>query len=373
MTKYINPFFFETPADRWSFTDREELLPLIQKILKERGRRVLFYGRRRMGKTSLIENAAAGGRPPMVRVDLSTVVSLTEAATKLLNQLPEPRESLAARTLKLVQEKLGGVSFSAWKFSFRADIRQEAGQANLEQSLDFIAALGEMEDVAYTIWFDEFQDIWKLGGDDIEWRLRGVTQKHRHLNYFFSGSDHRLLKRMTDPKGAFFKQLETVEVGPIDPTLFGKWVDGRMHRGGVNEPGLGEETVALAGPCTGDIVKLAKTVFDVVAGAKPDPKAVQRAMDDISLRQLQNEHATYWRDRTLLQRALLRALADGRQPLSMETGAIYGIRSPSSGGAALEALVDSQLLTRDLATNQILFDSPFFKRWVAANGVVDRT
>jgi hypothetical protein len=371
MTRQINPFFFETPADRWSFTDREELIPRIQKILKERGRRVLFYGRRRMGKTSLIDNATAGARPPLLSVDLSTVVSLTEVATKLINQLPQPQGSQLSRALKLIQDKLDGVAFELWKFSFKADIRKEAGQANLEQTLDFIAALGEAEDVAYTVWFDEFQDIWKLGGDEIEWRLRGVTQKHKHVNYFFSGSDHRLLKRMTNPKAAFFKQLETVEVGPIDAALLSKWVDGRMHRGGVNRTGLGQEIVSLGGPCTGDIVKLAKTVFDVLASDNNGAHAVQRAMDDIALRQLHNEHATFWRERTLLQRALLRALADGRQPLSIETGAMYGIRSASSGGAALEALVDSQLLTRDLASNQILFDGPFFKRWVAANGVID--
>ena len=54
----VNPFSFELPADRWSFTNREELLSRIEALMKERGRRALLVGRRRMGKTSLLLRAA---------------------------------------------------------------------------------------------------------------------------------------------------------------------------------------------------------------------------------------------------------------------------------------------------------------------------
>jgi hypothetical protein len=65
----VNPFFFERTADRWGFTDREDLLPIIGRLLKERGRRALFYGRRRMGKTSLIDNAALKASTKVIKVD----------------------------------------------------------------------------------------------------------------------------------------------------------------------------------------------------------------------------------------------------------------------------------------------------------------
>jgi hypothetical protein len=369
----INPFFFERIADRWSFTDRETLLPVIRKLLGERGRRVLFYGRRRMGKTSLIENAALQGPQKILKVDLSTVVSLTEAATRLLNQIPRPPDSLFGRIAKLVDEKLGSVSVSLWKFAFKADLRPAAGQANLETALDFIDSVAEAEDVITTIWFDEFQDIWKLGGEGIDWRLRGLSQKHRHVNYFFSGSDHRLLKRMTDPTAAFFKQIETVEVGAIDPALMAKWIDARMRQGGLGEAKIGSSVVALAGPCTGDIVRVARTAFDILGASRKAQDSAARAMDDISLRQLHNEHSAFWRQMTFVQRAVLRALASNRSPQAAETVALYGIGSPSNAGAAIEALIDAQFLTRVPDGRGVLFDSPFFKRWVAANGSPDTT
>ena len=51
----------------------------------------------------------------------------------------------------------------------------------------------------------------------MDWRLRGIIQGHKNLNYIFTGSDHRLIGWMTDPTAPFFKQLAQMEVGPIDP------------------------------------------------------------------------------------------------------------------------------------------------------------
>jgi hypothetical protein len=365
----VNPFFFERTADRWSFTDRENFLPIIEKLLNERGRRVLFYGRRRMGKTSLIDNAALKASTQIIKVDLSLVVGLTEAATLLLNQIPKPPDAIFGKIAKLVEEKLGSVSVSLWKFAFKAELRQSISQANIDVALDFIEAVAEAEDIIYTVWLDEFQEIWKLGGEDIAWRIRALSQRHHHINYFFSGSDHRLLKRMTDPKAAFFKQLETIEVGPIDPTLMAKWIDARMKQGGIPAKNIGADILAVAGPCTGDIVRVAKTAFDILAAGHKgeDGDAAARAMNDISLRQLHNEHAAFWRQMTAVQRAVLRAIAADRAPQSAETVSLYGIGSPSNAGAAVEALVDAQFLARNSDGKGVFFDSPFFKRWVAAN------
>ena len=52
-----NPFFFESPSDRRAFTDRKELVETLDDFMRQRGRRLLIHGLRRMGKTSLILNA----------------------------------------------------------------------------------------------------------------------------------------------------------------------------------------------------------------------------------------------------------------------------------------------------------------------------
>ena len=42
MSRLTNPFFFESPSDRWAFTDRETLVPRLTELMQQRGRRLLL-------------------------------------------------------------------------------------------------------------------------------------------------------------------------------------------------------------------------------------------------------------------------------------------------------------------------------------------
>jgi hypothetical protein len=365
MGTLVNPFNFESPADRWTFTDREELLPVLRQAMGERGRRLLLYGRRRMGKTTLIRNAARLAKVPFLYVDLAAAASLTEVANKLLQAVPQPGEDVAAKVLGLIRRHFKNLTFSAHGyFSLGGDFREKEAAANLDDVLNFINARADVTDELVTVCFDEFQDIRTLAGDRGEWRLRGLIQEHRNLNYFFSGSDHRLLEWMTEPNAAFFKQVQTVHVGPIAPGLLGDWIDARAQMGGLQGAGWGNEVVALAGPCTGDVVRLAKTVFDFHA-AKRGAQAATAAFDAIALVDLRDEFVGRWHQCSASQRGVLRAIALGKAPHAADTLAAFGIRSASTAQSAIDALFDKQILTRD--AEQLIFDNPFFRRWVEAN------
>ena len=369
MSAPINPFFFESPADRWAFTDREELLPALQSTLAEQGRRVLLYGRRRMGKTSLIQNAARKAKADLIYTDLSTASDLTEVANKLLHAVPEAETGLADKAVKLLKKHFRAVTMTGGKWKLSADLRPESSEANLESVLNYIDDYAGLVDRPVTVCFDEFQDIRTLGGPKAEWKLRGVIQPHRRVNYFFSGSDHRLLQWMTEPHAAFYKQVQTIEVGPIPAAKLASWVNERSQRGGLVGADFGAEVVALAGPCTGDVVRLAKTVFELRATGKKG--SVHDAFDEIALKELHNEFVGLWRPCTSVQRAVLRALAAGLPPQAADTLHAFGIRSASSAQTAITSLTDSQLLTR--VNDTLVFDNPFFNRWVAANAVSGET
>jgi len=365
MPTLVNPFFFESPADRWAFTDREELLPVLQAAMAEQGRRILLYGRRRMGKTSLIQNAARKAKAELLYSDLSTASDLTEAANKLLQAVPEPETRLADKAVKLVRKHFQAIAMTGGKWKLSADLRPASAEANLESVLNYIDDYAGLIDRPVSVCFDEFQDIRTLGGDKAEWKLRGIIQPHRRVNYFFSGSDHRLLPWMTEPRAAFYKQVQPVEVGPIPTDKLATWINERSQRGGLAHPDFGAEVVALAGPCTGDVVRLAKTVFELRATGKKG--SVRDAFDEIALKELHNEFVGLWRPCTSVQRVVLRAIAAGRPPQAADTLQAFGIRSASSAQTAIVSLTDSQLLTR--VQDALVFDNPFFCRWVAANSV----
>jgi hypothetical protein len=365
MSTAINPFNFESPADRWTFTDREELLPVLRQAMGERGRRLLLHGRRRMGKTTVIKNAARLAKVPFLYVDLAAAASLTEVASKLLQAIPQPREAAATKILGLIQRHFKNLTFSAHGyFSLGGDFRDKEAAANLDDVLNFINARADITDELVTLCFDEFQDLRTLAGDRAEWRLRGVIQEHRNLNYIFSGSDHRLLEWMTEPNAAFFKQVQPIHVGPIAADLLGGWIDARARMGGLQGAAWGKDVVALAGPCTGDVVRLAKTVFDFHA-AKRGARAVTEAFDAIALVDLRDECVGRWHQCSPAQRGVLRALALGKAPRAADTLAAFGIRSASTAQSAIDALFDKQILTRD--GERLIFDNPFFQRWVEAN------
>ena len=359
-----NPFNFETPADRWSFTDREELLPRISAILNRPKQRALVHGRRRVGKTSLIKHAAVAAKKPFAFIDLSTANDLNEVARKLIGSFPVD-ENLGSKLMRLLRKHVERVSLKGGHFSLGGDLRAPA-EKTLESALSFLDEYALTSDQCLTVCLDEFQDLRRLAGDRAEWQLRGTIQHYQRLSFIFSGSDHRLLQWMTEPNAAFFKQLELIEVGAIDPDLLAMWINGRSHKGGLTGSSFGAAVVSAAGPCTGDVVRLAKQVFDFAAtGRKGD--IVSQGLDAIALEYLTPEFGTIWRPLPQSQRMLLRAIADDQPRFARTTLDRYGL-SVGSVGTAQTALFDKQILT--LVGDQVVFDSPFFRRWVRAIGEI---
>lgn len=362
----VNPFFFESPTDKWSFTDREELIPRLRDLLAQRGRRMLVKGRRRMGKTSLLQHVARVDGRPFLYVDVSAAASLPELARALLDQAPRGGRSMLARLLPLAERFLKKFTVSLGKIELGAELREEDGHEQMRRVLEFLNARAADEDRPWTICLDEFQEIRVLGGDRVHWPLRAFTQEHRAVNYVFCGSDHRLPQWISSQRSPFFKQLEQLEVGPMDPAHFAKWIEERAARGGLPRSGLGEQIVAAAGPCTGDVVRLAKMCFDFArqeGGVKND--VVERAMKLLAMVELRGEHLALWMPLFITQRAVLRAIAAGMRPSAAETLREFGIKSASTATTAIDALIDRYILVRN-ENGELAFDSPFFKFWVAA-------
>jgi hypothetical protein len=369
MAFHSNPFFFESPSDRWSFTDREELTSELCAFMRQRGRRLLVHGLRRVGKTSLLLNAGRLSKEHLIFVDASAATGLNEVAQSLLLAAPREEESLLPKLLRLARSHFSSVSIDAGGITLSGELRPEDGSKNLESVLTYLNARAGAEDKPWTICFDEFQDMRILGGERIDWRLRSCIQHLRNVNFIFSGSDHRLVKWMTEPNAAFFKQLQMMEVGPIEPALLVEWIEARAKIGGIARFPFGQGIVDMAGPRTGDIIRLAMMCFEIAAqGKTPEGQVVAKAFDTITFRQLTHEFSARWHDCTLTQRAILRALAQGFAATAAETVRKFGLRSSSTAQSAAKALVEKQILVRDINAG-IIFDNPFFKHWCKAQGM----
>jgi len=364
-----NPFFFESPSDNWAFTDRDELMEELCAFMGERGRRLLIHGLRRMGKTSLILNAGTISKECLVFVDASSATSLNEVAQALLSAAPREDESLLPKLLRLAKEQFSSVTVDAEGIKLSAELRPKDGPKNLVSVLNYLNARAGAEGRPWTICFDEFQDMRILGGARIDWQLRSCIQHLRNVNFIFSGSDYRLVKWMTAPNAAFFRQLQMMEVGPIDPALLIKWIADRAKAGGLAHFPFGRDIINMAGPRTGDVIQMAMVCFTIASKADtPEDQVAAKAFDLLVFRQMTHEFSARWHDCTLPQRAILRAIAQGFAPTAAETAIKFGLHSPSTAQAAARALTERQILVRG-SNNEIQFDSPFFKHWCKAQGV----
>jgi len=365
MTTLINPFFYESPSDPASFTDRKEERERLSRMFEEHGRRILLYGRRRMGKTSLIKNCVPA-KSLLIYVDVSVAASMEELAKQLIHRSPRPDDAFLARALKIAAKHFKQVTLGAGGISIAGELSDQTGPENLGQALNALNELAADRDEVWTICLDEFQEIQKLGGEKVDWKLRATIQEHRNLNYAFTGSDFRIVQWMTHPNSPFFKQLELMELGPITPALMGAWIDERARQGGSEGFIHGREIVETAGPCTGDIVRLAKTVFFMTT-QEMSAGVVEKAMEEISNREHNGVFVGIWRELTVTQRLVLRAIANGDPPTASKTLRKQGIKAASSAHSAMVALVDRQILWQP-STGSQAFENPFLKRWVATNG-----
>ena len=370
MPNYSNPFFFESPSDRWSFTDRDELMEELGKFLKQKGRRLLVHGLRRMGKTSLLLNAGRLSGERFVFVDVSAATNLNEVAKKLLAAAPAEEESLLPKLVRLARTFLSSVSISAGGVELSGELRMEDGQKNFESVLSYLNARAGVEDRPWTVCLDEFQDLRILAGERVDWQIRSLIQEHRNVNYIFSGSDNRLVRWMSEPNAAFFRQLQMMEVGAIETEHLAGWLAQRSKIGGLARFPYAKGIIEKAGPRTGDVIRLAMSCFEIATAGKgkfSEESVVPDAMNLLAFKHFAPEFSAQWRECNLVQRAVLRAISQDCPPTAIDTIRKFGIRSPSTAHSAVKTLLDRQILVQDEAEG-VVFDNPFFRHWVAANG-----
>jgi hypothetical protein len=365
MASFTNPFIFETPGDRAGFTGREALLPVLLQLMTERGRRLVMVGRRRMGKTALIRTAADKARAAFVYCDLATATSLNEVARNLMGAVPQEAGLRLTQALEIAAKYLKNVGVSAGKVILNGELRPEDGRQTLEGVLHFLNERAAANFEVWTVCLDEFQEMRVLGGAQNDWQLHGPTQNHRSLNYLFVGSDRRLAGWMKEPPGPEGRPWQEIEVGPVAGDDLARWIDRRARSGGLRNFSFGDRIVAAAGPCTGDSVRLGRTVFSLATG-RATGDLVAMAFDAIALGERNDEFLNHWRSLPANQRGVLRAIADGRAPMAADTLREYGLRAASSASTAVEALVERQFLVR--TDEGVVFDSPYFRRWVAFHG-----
>ncbi|MDE3127897.1 MAG: ATP-binding protein [Gemmatimonadota bacterium] len=382
-----NPFQIHGLARGPFFTDRAAELRAATHALRTPGEKLLVIGPRRTGKSSLLAEAADRARRAGVAVleaDLSTAGTVADVGTRLLDaavrtlgrRWKDAVSTLAARVTPGVRLVPGphGLPAASLDVSLR-DAPAADQQRSLETVLDTIADLARAKKRPVAIVMDEFQRIGTVGGEEAEWHLRGVVQRHDAVSYLFAGSELGLIARMTGPGGAFYELLTPLEVGAIEPAHFAAWIDDRMRAVGLRpERGVAEQVLALTGDRTRDVVLLAHHTVEAAraTGTRVTAAQVEAAFAAVVAEQ-DPQWTGRWSELTAGMQQVLRAVAVGAAGLT--TAAMrreFGLGPTGTVTNMAAALVARDVLVRDAAApTGYRFDSPYFRGWVLGRALPD--
>ena len=365
------------------FTDRAGEIRRIVASLKEPQAKLLVYGPRRMGKSSVLEASISRlqkRRIPALIADLSATTTVSDMATRILQaaawQLRPTWENIVAELVKQLRVNVTVVAAAGSGHpTLTLDVSGRSApledqRLTLGAALDAIDRLAAAKKRTVGIVLDEFQEIHRVGGEEAEWHLRGVIQRHKHVSYVMAGSRTSLILGMTEKNRAFFKLFELLPFGPIDEKHMERWIDSRMETHGLDPAGCGLRIIELARPRTRDIVQLARTAFE--QGSAPgrlDARVIERAFERIV--DIEGDlFLAEWERRTALQQNVLRAIAAGESKLFSEVVRDrYGLKGTSYVAAALETLLERDLVVK--RDSRYTFDSPFMQRWVVRHALPD--
>jgi uncharacterized protein len=372
-----NPFRFGALALDEAFTDRErELAELVADV--RNGQDVVILGPRRYGKSSLVFRAM---QELVRRRVLVAYVDLMAAPTK---------ERLAARLAKSIHEDVAtplirarerGVSLfrslrvqptitvdphdASLSFTFGTGHDAADVDATIEALLELPGRLSAERNRRVALVFDEFQEITDLDPHYPK-LLRAVFQQQPEVAHVYLGSKRHLMRRIfNDEHEPFWRSAKQMELGPIDPELFARFVRARLA---ASDRGIGEATLGRLLELTGGHPYATQQLCYFLWEELPEGFAASDGDLDRALERVvdaENAHfGLVWDESTRNERLVLTALGreDG-SPYSAEYRRRHGLPSASHVQRSLGSLIRRELVRRD-GDGLYRLAEPFLGRWL---------
>jgi hypothetical protein len=243
----MNPFRFGQTVSGEDFADREDEIETIIRDLKS-GQSILIHSPRRYGKTSLIKEVFSRldvERQATVYMDLYRVFSkkrFIETYSALIFSAVESRLDEVGRLLReyLPRPKIT-LTPEEYPMPFTIELgaslpKREEDQL-FQEILEAPQKLAEKKDKRFFVAFDEFQEIARLDGYEVESTMRSIFQHHNKVSYAFLGSRRRLLQEIFNDKGRpFYKSCKSIPLEAIPEEEFTEFLTNRFKDGGLNVP-----------------------------------------------------------------------------------------------------------------------------------------
>ena len=266
----MNPFKYGQVVSGDDFCPRPGLVKQMTGFIRS-GQNVAVPGERRIGKTSLICEAAQRARKRrMLYADLLEIKSTDDFCKRLARAAIslEQESGLLDRALKSLSQLRPSVSLDplTGQPSVSLDAAVNLTPESIDGLLDMVRALHRRQPLAVV--FDEFQDILNLKNcKETIAILRSKVQFHSEVPYIFAGSiRNRMAEIFTDPDSAFFKSAALLEVERIDRDAFSDFLLQRFATGRRTiDQSVMEKVFEFTDEIPGDTQQLCAALWEVTS------------------------------------------------------------------------------------------------------------
>lgn len=370
-----NPFTYGGVVGNGAFCNRAEEIEDLTQMMRASGR-CFVYAERRMGKTSLIQQAL--GKLPArqcigVYIDLWPTDGSASFAMATARALTMAAETKTTRLLELAK-----ILFSRMRPSVTID---DAGKPAIEFGLDgrtaektdLVEVLAAPQELAsrtgktVVVVFDEFQQIVDYDDDLTERQLRSSIQHHKNVAYIFLGSRKHLLQQMfLDHSRPLYRAAAHYPIGPIATEHWQPFIASRFRKAKkkIDKAMIGR----LCSQTEGHpfyTQHLCHVVWSMTEpGSAVDDACIDRAVADL-LRRESHAYAILWESLTKNEQRLLRGLAGSEtppKPFSSDFTRQYGLRSASNSQRAASSLLMKDVIDRE--ESSFVITDRFFRLWI---------
>jgi AAA+ ATPase superfamily predicted ATPase len=237
-----NPFKYGVVVSGNDFADREKELKELAGKLKENVR-IFLIAPRRYGKTSLIKNALKRIEKRgllTAYVDLYWATSSKQFLEYYVSSLLRGSKSITRRALSIVRDFLPRlrprlIFDQDGKVELTLDISGHPLVEAGEEVFNLPEQIAKAQGKRFVVVLDEFQEMLKLDGEELERQIRAAIQHHSNVSYLFAGSkSHMLIDMISDRTRPFYQMGTLMTLDKIPEEEFRSFIESKFIQSGKN-------------------------------------------------------------------------------------------------------------------------------------------
>ena len=374
-----NPFVFGTIVSDQHFADRkDELAELVSDLAS--GTNIILFSPRRYGKTSLMFKVMKELEKKKIicaYVDLYPATSKEKFADIFASAIAKAKAGKLDDIVQIIRDLVPPVKMvvrpegtSEMHSGVELELSKARGDIDsmLARLYDLPEKIAKKKKKKMVVIFDEFQEVTKLDGTEIEKSLRSKIQNHKSASYVFMGSQKHLIDQIfSDKNKALFRIGKSFNLNKIPEREFAVFIRDRFKKTGIKiSVDTTKKILELSESHPYYTQQLCHEVWNLCKSRKTN-QATEQTISDATEQVLKNQNYAYtslWDSVKGKQRTLLLAMSDSEDTeiYSSEFRARYSLGAPSSVAKAAKTLEEKGLLEKE--SGGYFIADAFFKEWL---------